>query len=523
MSDDRSISGDGGGGRRDLLRWCAALVAAPLLQPGRALAASPPVDPTPFTPERFGAVGDGVTDDTIAFQKLSRIVSERGGGTIVLRRGATYRVGRQVAAGATAGPAFAAQPMLMLTGVDGVAVLGNGATIKLNDGLRYGSFDPVTGQRFDPPKGKFTNPRFAASVGHIIDIRSSRNVRVENVTLDGNMDKLIVGGRWSVGIQLRAVGLSMTEVGEVVVENVTCRNNGLDGVYLRGRGLAKAGSPSDRIRFRDVRCDRNGRQGLSIIGGRGLTFERCSFSNTSQGPVGSDPGAGVDIEPNGRDWTTEIVFDGCTFTNNRGVGLLADQAGSHSITARDCTFWQGFDARPGTTKGSGDAFWFRKEGVLVERCRVHGTVTNLPPSARVVDCAFDDAVHPSLGRSAQRRQYLIANAKGQFIGCGFSVAGSANKGLIYAVGATLFRRCRFRFAGTGLSKDRAAAFFGPGTVLQDVTFSEALPGREAGGHYIYSRATLRGRVVISGPVVRWGNRGGPVGVIPPSASAAPTK
>lgn len=474
-----------------------AVPGALMAQPGRA----------PLRPEDFGAKGDGVSDDTLAFQALGKAVSDAGSGTIVLRRDATYRVGRQTR-GAGDGPAFLQQPMLRITGAQGVTILGQGATIKLNDGLRYGSFDPATGQRFDPPKGKFTDPRYAASVGALVELRSCRRVRIERLTLDGNVDRLVVGGRWNVDIQLHADGLQLVDVGSVVVEGVVARDNGLDGVYLRGNGRASPSAASDDIRFHDVRCARNGRQGVSIVGGTGMRFAGCVFADTGQGPVSSAPGAGVDIEPNGRDWASDIGFDACTFINNRGVGLVAAEGASHGIAVRGCTFWQGF-ARAGG--GSGDAFWLTKDGVAISDCRVHGNVTNLAESATVTGSSFDDADHPAYGHSAQRRKYLLAGARGSFTDCTFTVRGAGPLALIYATKPAIFRRCLMRYAGTGLSGNVAVAFLGAAATLEDVTFTEG-PRIGPTARYIFDgHAMLKGRVTVTGPRIRWGNKSGPIG------------
>lgn len=479
-----------------------------LAVPGAALAQR-----VPLRPEDFGAKGNGAADDTLAFQALGKAVSDAGGGTIVLRRGATYRVGRQTR-GAGEGPAFLQQPMLRITGADGVTILGQGATIKLNDGLRYGSFDPATGRRFDPPKGKFTDPRYAASVGALVELRACRRVRIEQLTLDGNVDRLVVGGRWNVDIQLHADGLQLVDVSAVVVEGVVTRNNGLDGVYLRGNGRGSPDAASDAIRFSNVRCARNGRQGMSIVGGAGMRFEHCVFADTAQGPVASAPSAGVDIEPNGRDWASNIAFDACTFINNRGVGLLAAEGASRGVAARNCTFWQGFSGG----RGSGDAFWLTREKATIGGCRVHGNVTNLAADATVTGTSFDDATHPVYGRSAQRRRYLVADVRGTFSDCTFTLRGKGPQALVYATKPVTFRRCVMRYAGTGLSPNLAIAFLNAAVTLEDVTFSEAAGG--GGPFFIHAdRPMLKGRVVVTGPRIHWGGRTGPTGNI----AASPAK
>ena len=71
-----------------------------------------------FNVKKYGARGDGVTDDTAAFQACAAAVVSAGGGTIYFEPGKTYRVW-----GSTTGNLFS------LIGANGVIVMGNGATI----------------------------------------------------------------------------------------------------------------------------------------------------------------------------------------------------------------------------------------------------------------------------------------------------------------------------------------------------------------------------------------------------------
>lgn len=100
----------------------------------------------------------------------------------------------------------------------------------------------------------------------------------------------------------------------VRILGLTLAESGGDGIYLGvGRG------PNTDILIQDVTCDRNYRQGISVISARGLTIERCVLKNTA----GTSPMAGIDFEPNGPgEEIVNCVMRDCLVENNAGDGYL---------------------------------------------------------------------------------------------------------------------------------------------------------------------------------------------------------
>ena len=110
-------------------------------------------------------------------------------------------------------------------------------------------------------------------------------------------------------------GLSLNGCTNVVVEGLTICDTGGDGIYVAGGAEHK---PCKDIVLRDIVCDNNYRQGISVISVDGLTVENCTFKNT----WGTPPSAGVDIEPDSpKEWVKDIVFRNCAFTDNYGDGI----------------------------------------------------------------------------------------------------------------------------------------------------------------------------------------------------------
>ena len=103
--------------------------------------------------------------------------------------------------------------------------------------------------------------------------------------------------------------VSLRGVENMVVEGLRIEESGGDGIYLLGvRGCV----------IRDVICDRNYRQGISVIAAEDLLIENCTLSNTR----GTPPAAGIDFEPNNmNEPLVNCVMRNCTISGNEGAGI----------------------------------------------------------------------------------------------------------------------------------------------------------------------------------------------------------
>lgn len=116
-------------------------------------------------------------------------------------------------------------------------------------------------------------------------------------------------GEWRMALKINGCS-------NVVVEGLTLRDSGGDGVYL-GAGVTHPHNTD--IVLRDLVCDNNRRQGISVISAERLTIEGCALVNTN----GTAPQSGIDFEPNASTQKlVDIVVRDCWIDGNLSSGFL---------------------------------------------------------------------------------------------------------------------------------------------------------------------------------------------------------
>jgi hypothetical protein len=101
----------------------------------------------------------------------------------------------------------------------------------------------------------------------------------------------------------------------VQVLGLTLAESGGDGIYL---GCVKNAGPCRDIVIKDVLCDRNYRQGISVISAENLLIENTVMRDTA----GTPPAAGIDFEPNAAsERLKNCVMRNCVTENNQGSGF----------------------------------------------------------------------------------------------------------------------------------------------------------------------------------------------------------
>lgn len=234
-----------------------------------------------FAPEDYGAVGDGITDDSAAFDKLNAAVADANGGVVNLRPGATYRVGAQHRG---ASVYLEGKPGLFARDVPRFVVRMNGATIKFNDGLKFGSFDPRTGRPIYPDK-PFYDATAAADIGHAILAINVDYFEVSGGMIDCNSPKVIVGGPWdATGWQRLHYGLAAQDCLNVVWSDVKVVNSCVDGFLYTH--FVRPDAPPFPFLMRNCEASHAGRNCISITGANSARIENCRFIAGGDAPIG---------------------------------------------------------------------------------------------------------------------------------------------------------------------------------------------------------------------------------------------
>lgn len=338
--------------RRDFVAGCAAGAFLPAAACRAAEAG------TLFTPEAFGAVGDGAADDYEAFQRLASAVSSAGGGMVTLRPGRTYLLDRFIR------PNNGVSDVIF-SGCSGLMIEGNGATIAT--------------------KGDFF--RDAATTRGLSGLRfeDCNSVTVSNLQLVGNVQ---LTRRPSGLSEAPTHGLNVASCSDVIVDGVTARHFAADGLCISASARRDSSGrlrASRRFSVRNSRFLFNARQGLTVSQLRDAVFDNCDFSgsgyidsSSNTGAYGHHaPAAGIDIEPDRAPFTPQptdvltgnLTIRNCRMIGNFGAALSAVQISQgrstiENLTVQDCTM----EASEASTSPYG--LFFDVPGGVISGCTI---------------------------------------------------------------------------------------------------------------------------------------------------------
>lgn len=165
---------------------------------------------------------------------------------------------------------------------------------------------------------------------------------VENVSISGGV---LIGERYShLGTDgEHGFGIQVKDSKNVTIENCHISNFWGDGIYVGDYNATDVKDKhNENIVIRNVVCDSNRRQGMSITDGVNIEVYDSIFKNT----YGTAPQDGIDVEPNEHGIVINIRVVNCRFINNAGVGVhlsRSDRYGDNkailnTVHFQDCYF-----------------------------------------------------------------------------------------------------------------------------------------------------------------------------------------
>lgn len=168
----------------------------------------------------------------------------------------------------------------------------------------------------------------------LIDIRL-----IDNVKWYGN-GALITMNKPATLVTEHAHCMGTRGATNIYVECVRLMNASGDGFYLDQYDGDSSNKPSSFINLKNIICDGNGRNGMSLVSCHDVSIEDCTLTNTK----GTAPQAGIDIEAEMRSPDmTNIYIRNCKFKTNAFTGLSFVGGASNPDTLQTvyvdgCTF-----------------------------------------------------------------------------------------------------------------------------------------------------------------------------------------
>jgi polygalacturonase len=274
--------------RRKLLAAAAAVALAGVALPAAAANwwnATPTIaiGTAALNVANFGAIGNGVADDTAAIQAAINALPSTGG-TVEIPAG-TYMI--------NALQAINLRSHMRL-------LLDTGATLQAI---------PNSAERY-----------------WVVKARNVNNVEIAGGSIVGERTQHQgTTGEWGYGLNI--AGSSYVYVHDISVSN--CWG---DGLAVGAAVNSTSTVPSYSVTFNNVKSDNNRRQGLSILPATQVYVVNSSFTGSN----GTAPQSGIDVEPQTQGTAMQVRLENVTLANNMGNGLEA-HANVQALTLNNVT------------------------------------------------------------------------------------------------------------------------------------------------------------------------------------------
>ena len=107
-----------------------------------------------------------------------------------------------------------------------------GWTLKINDGMKQGSFGPTTGAAYSPSSLPFYNYDFQAGHGFLIKLYKAPNVKIFMGKLDGNIPASVWGRFGDDGYQVPSYNLWVKQSSVVEIKKLKSTSSPTDCIYI---------------------------------------------------------------------------------------------------------------------------------------------------------------------------------------------------------------------------------------------------------------------------------------------------
>jgi|GEM_PF-374901 len=236
--------------------------------------------------KNYGAIGDGVRDDTASFQAAINALPSTGG-TVQVPAG-TYLIDPTV-------------------------------NVRLRSSMHL---------QLDANAILKAKPN-AAERAYVLMVMQVNDVEISGGRIIGDRDQhLGTTGEWGHGIMIRGSN-------RVTVRDIHISNGWGDGISIGGAAQTGAPTiPSTEVAISNIVCTNNRRQGLTIGCSRNVKVYDSEFSNSN----GIAPQCGIDIEPDVNDLRTtdSVHIQNCLMRGNKGNGVLVYKRVTN-VTVKSCT------------------------------------------------------------------------------------------------------------------------------------------------------------------------------------------
>lgn len=301
-------------------------------------------------------------------------------------------------------------------------------TFIFKEGMRYGGF--TGSSQDDTTTIPFAPANTECNIGHLFDFQECSNIELSHLKCDGNLDNQLLGGiSGDVGMQRDHSGLFIFDCENVYVHDCTFERFCFDGIQTYNSYSNPLPLSVPNYYFSKVKCNHNGRAGLSMQGGgRDYQIENSTFNHT--GYIGTqrswkfNPACGIDIEPNLS--MSNIIFNDDTIQNNAGIGIVNDD---QSLQAEHIEFNNCIVDRANTRNSF--SIWTRSRKVHFNNCLIKGTITmgcpsNLPGDETTFEqCILETIdVNPALPADIRNDYIYFSDRSGKgttFKNCIFNV------------------------------------------------------------------------------------------------------